>query len=100
MRFLTLDCTPEIAGSRLFAAAKGAIDAGLAIPHGEAILPKKERIQGQHIGNYSKLLASDVERHKKMFSMYLQHKIKPEDLPSHFTEVETKIKTTAKEGAK
>ena len=87
------------AGSRLFAAAKGAIDAGLTIPHDEAILPKKERIQGQHVGNYSKLLASDAERHKKMFSMYLQRKLKPEDLPSHFTEVEAKIKTT-KEGAK
>ena len=88
------------AGSRIFAAAKGAIDAGLLIPHDESILPKKERIQGQHVGNYSKLLGSDVERQKKMFSTYLQHKLKPEDLPSHFAEVETKIKTTAKEATK
>jgi large subunit ribosomal protein L18 len=88
------------AGSRLFAAAKGAIDAGLAIPHDEAALPKKERIQGQHVGDYSKLLSSDTERHKKMFSTYLHHKLKPEDLPSHFTEVEEKIRTAAKESEK
>jgi large subunit ribosomal protein L18 len=88
------------AGSRLFAAAKGAIDAGLVIPHDEAILPKKERIQGQHVGNYSKLLASDMERQRKMFSTYLQRKLKPEDLPTHFTEVEAKIKTAAKETVK
>jgi large subunit ribosomal protein L18 len=87
------------AGSRLFAAAKGAIDAGLAIPHDESILPKKERLQGQHVGNYSKLLSSEVERHKKMFSAYLRHKLKPEDLPNHFTDVEAKIKA-AKEAAK
>ena len=80
-------------GSRLFAAAKGAIDAGLTIPHDNAILPTKERIQGQHIGNYSKLLASEVERQKKMFSGYMKAKLKPEELPSHFTEVQAKIRT-------
>ncbi|HUK29284.1 MAG TPA: 50S ribosomal protein L18 [Candidatus Acidoferrales bacterium] len=88
------------AGSRLFAAAKGAIDAGLVIPHDEAILPKKERIQGKHIGDYSKSMASEVERQKKMFAGYLQHKLKPEDLPTHFTEVESKIKSTIKETEK
>ena len=82
------------AGSRLFAAAKGAIDAGMTIPHDEAVMPKKERIQGQHVGNYSKLLSSDAERHKKMFSTYLHRKLKPEDLPNHFTEVEAKITST------
>ena len=88
------------AGSRLFAAAKGAIDAGLVIPHDESILPKKERIQGQHIGNYSKSMASQAERQRKMFAGYLKRKMNPEDLPTHFTEVESKIKSTGKETEK
>lgn len=36
-------------GSRIYAALKGAVDAGLAIPHSEDILPDGERISGKHI---------------------------------------------------
>lgn len=79
------------AGSRIFAAAKGALDAGLAIPHEGSVLPKPERIQGKHVGDYSKAIASETESHKKRFSTYIKHKLKPEDLPSHLAEVGAKI---------
>jgi len=36
-------------GSRVFAALKGMIDAGLEIPHGEDVLPDEDRINGMHI---------------------------------------------------
>lgn len=36
-------------GSRIYAALKGAVDAGLSIPHSEDILPDEERISGKHI---------------------------------------------------
>jgi large subunit ribosomal protein L18 len=36
-------------------ALKGAIDAGLNIPHNAAIIPKKERIEGKHIADYRKI---------------------------------------------
>ncbi len=36
-------------GSRIYAALKGAVDAGLAVPHSEDILPSEERISGKHI---------------------------------------------------
>ena len=36
-------------GSRVFAALKGMIDAGLEIPHGEDVLPDEDRINGIHI---------------------------------------------------
>ena len=36
-------------GSRVFAALKGMIDAGLEIPHGEEVLPDEDRINGMHI---------------------------------------------------
>ena len=41
-------------GARVFAALKGAVDAGLDIPYGESILPSEERIKGEHIAAYNK----------------------------------------------
>jgi len=84
----------------MFAAAKGALDAGLDIPHEETALPKPERIKGQHVGNYSKVLASETEVHKKKFSSYLKQKLKPEDLPDHVALVEAKINGSQKEAHK
>ena len=34
---------------KLFAVVAGAVDAGLKIPHGEGVLPAKERLNGSHI---------------------------------------------------
>ena len=36
-------------GSRVFAALKGMVDAGLEIPHGDSVLPSEERLSGAHI---------------------------------------------------
>lgn len=36
-------------GSKVFAALKGMLDAGIDIPHSEDILPAEERISGTHI---------------------------------------------------
>ncbi|MBI0583630.1 MAG: 50S ribosomal protein L18 [Methanomassiliicoccus sp.] len=36
-------------GSGVFAALKGMLDAGIAIPHGEEVIPAQERINGAHI---------------------------------------------------
>jgi len=41
-------------GARVFAALKGAVDAGLDIPYGEEILPSEERLTGAHIAAYNK----------------------------------------------
>ena len=79
-------------GSRIFAAAKGAMDGGLNVPHDDSAMPKKERIQGDHVENFSKKVATDGERYKKLFSAYLQQKIKPEQLSTHFKDVEQKVK--------
>jgi large subunit ribosomal protein L18 len=82
-------------GSRIFAAAKGALDAGLVIPIGENALPSKDRIRGSHIVNYSKLISSQPEVYKKMFAVYLKNNLKPEELGTNFSTVETKIKAEA-----
>lgn len=55
-------------GSRVFAVAKGAIDAGLKVPCGEEIFPSEERISGQHIAEYKekfKDLPKEFERIKQ-----------------------------------
>lgn len=46
-------------GSRVYAAIKGAIDAGLKIPCSEDALPSSERISGKHIADYKK---SDIQK--------------------------------------
>jgi large subunit ribosomal protein L18 len=79
-------------GSRLFAVAKGAVEAGLNVPHDEKAFTSKERVQGKHVVDYSKKLSSDTERYKKIFSTYLKQKLKPEDLSTHFEQVQAKIK--------
>lgn len=78
-------------GSRIFAAAKGALKAGLTIPHDEKALPKQGRVRGEHVVEYSKYLSSEPENYKRIFSRYLKHKLKPEELPGHFDEIEAKI---------
>ena len=78
-------------GSRIFAAAKGALTAGLTIPHDEKAVPSQERLRGQHVVEYSKHLSSEPESYKRFFSRYLKHKLKPEELSGHFNEIEAKI---------
>ncbi len=57
-------------GCRIFAALKGAIDAGLKIPAGKDIFPSEDRIKGIHIAKY-------LEKFK--------------DMPQVFEEVKRKI---------
>ena len=40
-------------GARVFAALKGAVDAGFDVPYGESILPNEERLKGAHIAEYA-----------------------------------------------
>jgi large subunit ribosomal protein L18 len=41
-------------GSGIYAALKGALDAGLKIPHSDDILPTEDRITGKHAADYKK----------------------------------------------
>ncbi len=46
---LDVGLNPPIKGSRIYAALKGVIDAGLEVPHKEEVLPDESRISGEHI---------------------------------------------------
>lgn len=77
--------------SRVFAALKGALDAGLTIPFDKEKLPNEERIMGHHIAEYAKYLSSNPEAYQKQFSAQLARGLGPEEIDSHFRQVKEKI---------
>ncbi|MEM0358734.1 MAG: 50S ribosomal protein L18 [Candidatus Hadarchaeales archaeon] len=77
-----------VPSSKVFAVLKGALDAGLKIPHSEQVLPSEERIRGEHIAEYARLLKEEREReYSRRFSEYLRRGLPPEELPDHFEEI-------------
>ena len=80
-----------IAGTRLYAAVSGAIDAGLEVPCSEDALPDDKRISGEHIANYAREIKGDKEKYAKQFSQYLKKGLHPEDIVKHFNEIKGKI---------
>ncbi len=53
-------------GSKVFAALKGMVDAGVDIPHSEEIIPTEERISGSHINDeIPKMFESVVNKIKE-----------------------------------
>ena len=49
----------SVNGSRVFAALKGAVDAGLSVPHSEKAFPSKDRLMGSHIEAHMKRKIKD-----------------------------------------
>jgi len=76
-------------GTKVFAILKGAVDAGLYVPHGDAILPDEERIKGEHIAQYAESLSENEISEK--FSGYIKNGLSPKDLPDHFEKIKQKI---------
>lgn len=85
---LDIGLVARVKKSRIFASLKGLLDAGIEIPHSEEVLPDEGRIKGEHIASYADLLK---EEKKKRFSKYLERKLDPKDLPSHFDKVKGRI---------
>mgnify|MGYP001770661664 CR=1 FL=1 len=83
-------------GARVFAALKGALDAGVEIPHGEEILPSEDRIRCEHVARYAEeLKKTNPELYKRRFSVQLT-RLPPEQLPAHFEETLKKIREAYK----
>ena len=72
-----------VKGSRLYAALKGAIDAGLEVPCSEGVFPSEERIRGENIVKYSK---EKGDTYKTQFS-----KVKPDNMVKDFEKIKEKI---------
>ncbi len=50
--------------SKVYAALKGVIDAGLGVPHSEKILPNEKRISGKHILKNGDIISKNFEEIK------------------------------------
>jgi large subunit ribosomal protein L18 len=77
--------------SRVAACLKGIVDSGVTMPVSEESLPPEERITGRHIAKYASTLKEDQEEYNSRFSAILKNGLKPEDYPTHFEEVTSKI---------
>ena len=86
---LDIGLKSPIKGSKIFAALKGAVDAGLEIPHGDFVFPADERIRGEHIAEYAESL--DDDKVAELFSQYLERGLQPVDLPENFDEAKKNI---------
>ena len=89
---LDIGLHPPTRGSSVFAVLKGAVDAGLNVPHSEEIFPEDYRIRGEHVAEYAKALKEEDEAaYRRQFGGYLVRGLEPEKLPEHFEEVKAKI---------
>jgi large subunit ribosomal protein L5e len=93
-------------GSRVFAAMKGAVDGGLAIPHGENRFPGydteakkldaetlRRYIFGGHVADYmNELKDEDEEAFKRQFARYLEEGIDGDDLEDIYKEAHAAIR--------
>jgi large subunit ribosomal protein L18 len=89
--FLDIGLNIPSKGTRVFAALKGVVDAGVEVPHSEDILPDESRISGQHIADYGSQLASEPEAYRQRFSLSIKKGSRPEGLTDHFSAVKDKI---------
>lgn len=82
----------SVKGSRIYAVLAGALDAGLKVPHGENILPSKDRISGKHIEDHAQTL-KDEQLLRKQFGLYLKNNSDLLSIVKKFEEVKNKIKS-------
>ncbi len=78
---------------KIYAALKGAIDAGLEVPASKEIFPSEERISCKHITDYLTSAKSPSQ-----FSLYKKNNITPARIAGLFEEVKAKISGGTKNG--
>jgi large subunit ribosomal protein L18 len=84
--------------TRVLAAFKGVLDAGITIPHREEFFPEgiDEKVKGSHIENYAKLLKKDEpEIYEQVFSGYIKNKVDPSKISSNVSNTLKKIENSA-----
>lgn len=108
--YLDVGLRPTTTGARVFAAMKGAVDGGMAIPHTftgkpfpgwykedgrvhfEADVVRKY-IFGGHVSDYmTKLKEEDEEKYAKQFSRYIKKGVAADDLEDIYTKVHAAIR--------
>lgn len=86
---LDIGLHPSIKGSRIYGALKGAVDAGLAVPKDDSVIPDERRLTGEHIAKYASSM--DAKTYEKRFSGYIKSGADPKNISKSFKEVKEKI---------
>lgn len=77
--------------TKVAACLKGIVDSGIKIPVSKESFPSDDRVSGEHIANYAKLLKDSGEKYNSRFSALLKQGLRPEDYPVHFEEIRMRI---------
>ncbi len=75
--------------NRIYAALKGAMDAGIEVSVGEEMLPSEDRIRGEHIEDHASEMNS--KKKKEHFSSLIERSQDPENISENFEEVKKNI---------
>ena len=75
-------------GGVVFAALKGAVDAGVEIPHNAEAMPSQERINGKILDDYAKKLG---DKAKTVFASYIKAGIQPGEIQKAFEKAKAEI---------
>lgn len=84
----------SVKGSVLYAAIKGAIDGGLDVPCAKEVLPKDDRVKGEHVAKFAQALKGNKEKYQTQFAKYLKSGVVPEQLPALVEQVKGKISSS------
>lgn len=80
--------SPSVPSSRVFAALKGVVDAGLEVSGDQGVYPPQSRITGQHIKEYLEATRRRLEEQAERVPPFPAQTI---DVPSQFEEVKNRI---------
>lgn len=83
---LDIGLHPPVNGSKIYAALRGALDAGMEVPHNPEVLPDENRITGVHIVEAYKHF-KEAKNGSHMFSELEQNKVKIAGIPKQFEAV-------------
>ena len=98
---LDIGLSKPIPGSRIVAAVKGAIDAGLEIPCAEKMFPSEKRLRGEHIAAYAKDLSKNApQTFKLQFGKLAKGRTDLTQVPAMFDKTKSKIGTSRRRSTK
>ncbi|NHI83019.1 MAG: 50S ribosomal protein L18 [Candidatus Thorarchaeota archaeon] len=92
---LDIGLIPPVRGSKVYGALKGAIDAGMDVPHDEEIIPDGDRLSGKHIVDAFKYY-TDNPADGHVFSKLGKKKTAITTIPKQFDAVKKAMLETPK----
>jgi large subunit ribosomal protein L18 len=78
--------------SRIAACLKGIIDAGMKVPASEGSFPPEDRLSGNHIAEYARMLQEeDKDMYTSRFSKLIANNFNPMEYPTYVKKVKDQI---------